>query len=98
MKKYRVILENINRNDGCRSGSPIIERDFDSAFSARAYYDGIDIKGWFYTMTDYEKEKMYLEKGLYTFEVEKDEDGEEREVDDSLQYQDSDTAGYYAEY
>ena len=35
MKKYRVILENINRNDGCRSGSPIIERDFDSWRSRR---------------------------------------------------------------
>lgn len=90
MKKYRVILENINRNDGCRSGSPIIERDFDRAREARAYYDGIDIKGWFYTMTDYEREKMYLEKGLYTFEVE--------EGDDSLQYEDSDTAGYYPEF
>ena len=61
MKKYRVILENINRNDGCGSGAPIIERDFDSAREARACYDGIDIKGWFHTMTDYEKKKMYLE-------------------------------------
>lgn len=98
MKKYRVILENINRNDGCRSGAPIIERDFDSASEARACYDGIEIKGWFHTMTDYEKKKMYLEKGLYTFEVEKDEDGEEYEVEDSLEYKDYDTAGYYAEF
>lgn len=90
MKKYRVILENINRNDGCGSGAPIIERDFDSAREARACYDGIDIKGWFHTMTDYEKKKMYLEKGLYTFE--------ENDVEDSMQYEDSDTAGYYPEY
>ena len=93
MKKYKVIVEQFDKRDDSYRGE-MSSWEFDNEADARKHYESLDIAGWYKSfLSRQEKKKMYLEKGLYTFEVEKDDDGEEHEVDDSMQYEESEAAG-----